>query len=570
MPISVKQDVKPIYGFGSRFKLGDTPIGPPHLPPTIQQVGGKYLEYVRGPVADQNWAEFLNAWDLVGLSGSKTKREILKAIARKYNMLASEEATFDDLWEIASDADEFKKSSKKKIEEDLATAYKHAAKLADGGDVDKRTFSRVVERHGERYVVFSDHHMTDFANKPNFFGDFNERLYLAVLEHYASETDFTLVENGDVEECVIYEPTPKDAATRARQAPGKSAFPIVGNEKWAEFLDTRYEQRNDNLDLIFKRFGGYYELVREGFVDRKRYVRLTGNHDTYLDDGPRERALMERIETKLGIEVHDVCRIARKKRPVEYLIMHGHQFDSVSTQHGETPWAKSLGEVYSECLSWGFEGPDRFWPEADSKKWFIGGQPYTNVLAVEEPEEYQGEAVFEGVLGDGGWDLVNNEADRIKEDTRGFLESLLDVEIAWEYFENSNAFEALMLEIWTGDELYKARHMDEVSLCNDYQAEFVKRSSEPVPALVLGHTHEPRHQAVTPGTARRAPWYLNSGSAGRYQNLIWCVEILEDEHRICSWSNVNERLRKIVWKPEIDEHEKSVLVHLDMTDEGPV
>jgi hypothetical protein len=143
----------------------------------------------------------------------------------------------------------------------------------------------------------------------------------------------------------------------------------------------------------------------------------------------------------------------------------------------------------------------------------------------------------------------------------------LNVEIAWEYFENRDGFHALMLEVWTGEELYKMKHMNEVALCTGYVEEFLKLQPQgvpvPIPKLVLGHTHEPRQNAVFPhdpleqehweeSDTGAGAFYLNSGSAGRYQNLIWCVEIVGDNDRICSWSRVDGRLKKIAWRSEGD------------------
>jgi hypothetical protein len=205
-----------------------------------------------------------------------------------------------------------------------------------------------------------------------------------------------------------------------------------------------------------------------------------------------------------------------------------------------------LGEVYSECLSWAFQGPDRAWTRQDTKKWYIGNT-YNNVLAKEEHGKYQ-----DGTTGE--FDLVFEALNRIKEDSKDFIETLLGHEIAWEYFENTNGFEALALEVWSGEELYKMRHMNEVDLCERYASEFFNLQippdfSRPIPTLILGHTHEPRKNAVFPGSEKSPPYYyLNSGSAGRYENLIWCVEIICEEDNICSWSDVNGQLKKITWK----------------------
>ena len=43
-------------------------------------------------------------------------------------------------------------------------------------------------------------------------------------------------------------------------------------------------------------------------------------------------------------------------------------------------------------------------------------------------------------------------------------------------------------------------------------------------------------------------WYLNSGSAGRYENLIWGIEIQGLTDRIVSWSKIDGELTRIYWK----------------------
>jgi len=48
--------------------------------------------------------------------------------------------------------------------------------------------------------------------------------------------------------------------------------------------------------------------------------------------------------------------------------------------------------------------------------------------------------------------------------------------------------------------------------------------------------------------------YMNTGSAGRFENLIWCIEITGSQARIYSWSNSGTEskpvMRKIRWKSD--------------------
>lgn len=547
MPISVKRDIKRRYGFGKNFSLKDTPLYVPLGNTPIRvfgDYGGSYLEFVRPAMADQNWTDFYKSWDIFN-----AERDLTKSIAKKFNLKTSEEQIFNELWTIANDAHSFKGDKEDTLESALDRAYKHAAKIAGGGQVNQKTFSRVVDRADGNFVIFSDHHMTALNSSLDYFKNFNYGLYLEVLEHYAT-TDFCLVENGDVEECIIYQPTLTDAQLRNSQAPGKGKFPItLGDDKWSDFLTTRYNQRLKNLNNIIREFQDYYELLRTRFISRNKYVKLTGNHDTYLDE-VHERELRDRIQDELGISVRDILRISRSGE-IKYVVLHGHQFDAVCIQHGAISYAKSLGEVFSECLGWAFQGPDRAWTLQDTKRWFIGNS-YRNILAREKPGTYQ--SGTKGVA-----DLVLENVGRIKADSKDFVETLLGHEIAWEYFENDDGFNALTLEVWTGEELYKLRHMNEIKLCERYASEFLDLQtppdfSRPIPKIVVGHTHEPRQNAINPAQSGSSVYYyLNSGSAGRYENLIWCVEIVGNEDRICSWSKMDGKLKKIIWRSESDK-----------------
>ncbi len=548
MPIHVKQDIKPLFGFGSRFSLGDTPVGDKHF----RDTRGSYLDAVRDRVADHNWGDFYADWHFQGIPFSDTKREVLKSLARHFNLDDAEQETFDALWSLFAFATRYERRSEEELDADLDRAYHDVALIAAGLHAHEDTFSRMpADREDERFVVFSDHHMTAHATKPNYFKDFNYELYLEVLSYYAT-TDFCLIENGDIEDCVIYEPTLADARTRADQIHDADHFPIEPGPRWDDFLGTRYDQRLATLTHLVETFRDYYDLVRSRFVARDKYVRIAGNHDTY-QEGALEAPLRNLVQATLGADVNDAVRIKRGGE-IAYVVLHGHQFDASCMQHGAIPWAKSLGEVFSECAGWAFQGADRFWTEQDTKRWYHPPAVYENTLAIEAPGTYQGG-------GDGTFDLVFNNLDQIKSDPRDFVETLLDHQVAWEYFENAGAFQALTLEVWTGDELYKLRHTNEQKLCRRYASEFLDLQDPPdlgarIPALVIGHTHEPRKSARDPASGDFPYWYINGGSVGRYENLLWCVEILEDEDRICSWSKIGGRLTKIAWR-----NDGATLVH---------
>jgi hypothetical protein len=570
MPISIRNDVAPATGLDAPFKLRDTvlfrPLG---AGDPILFDGGFYMNLVRPLVADRNWLQFYESW----LFGPNVERDVAKSIARKFSLREQDVETFNAIWPLPREANRFKTQRQGVINADIRTAHELIARAANGQDLQEATFRRSVVRPDENLVVFSDHHMTAYDRLENYFLEFNYDLYCDVLRHYAdADGEFCLVENGDVEECLIYEPTLAGARARKAAAPGTGidgiAYPVLlGDARWDAFLDLRYAQRERNQEQVIEAFQDYYRVVRRQFIANDRYVRLAGNHDTYLNQD-RERVLLDRIQSELGrqvgddhpaAQIYDVLRVERGT-DVAYVVTHGHQFDPVCHQHGAIPHAKSLGEVFSECLGWAYQGPDRVWRLDDTKKWYIGDS-YQNILAREEHGTYHSGT-------DGGIDLLLDNIDRIKADSKDFVESLLGAEIAWEYFENENGFYALTLEVWTGDELYKMKHLDEIGLAKGFVREFLAlqrpNTAVPMPKLIIGHTHEPRQNAVFPTDPGEAePWeqpdthegwyYLNCGSAGRYENLIWCVEIRGGDDRICSWSRVDGKLKKITWKSEGSE-----------------
>jgi len=546
MPISIQDDIRPEQGLGSNFKVDDFKDWPGR---------GSLLDYLRPRVALKNWDEFYGSWKLrVNLNLlMDSKREVIKSLARRFNLDPNEEAAFDQLWPLVYRAQQYAKDHKDgKIKAAIENGYSILARLALGGGTDQNTFRRVRESDDERFVIFSDHHMTAFDRFPNYFKEFNYELYLDVLRHYAN-TDYCVVENGDVEECLIWEPNLQDATEYNNLAPGNEngySFPVDPDAShWDAFLDKRYDQRRDNLQAIFDAHPEYYDLVRNQLISRGKFVRLTGNHDNYMDDG-RERTLRNMINSQLGMPVNDVLRIRRGGIP-RYLVLHGHQFDSVCVMHSDPkPLAMTMGETFSEFLSWAFQGPDRVWTTTDTNKWTLGRHAFNNYLAKETPRSYSGDPTD---------NLIRNRLNKIQANPKGFVENLLGHEIAWEYFENTDGFEAFTLEVWTGEEMYKMRHMKETELVDKYVQQYHAQrqqgdSSEPA-KFILGHTHEPRHRAEDKTNLGNpnANFYLNSGSAGRFENLIWAIEIDDRQEQVVSWSRQDGKLQKIVWNPVGDE-----------------
>jgi hypothetical protein len=90
----------------------------------------------------------------------------------------------------------------------------------------------------------------------------------------------------------------------------------------------------------------------------------------------------------------------------------------------------------------------------------------------------------------------------------------------------------LLDEVWTGQEFFKFRHTDEPVITSLLKQRFKNQKQQPT--LVLGHTHEVRLNSVDKSGNVESK-YLNSGTAGRFQNLIWALEIDNGTPRIVSW-----------------------------------
>ncbi|HWB87116.1 MAG TPA: hypothetical protein VG675_23435 [Bryobacteraceae bacterium] len=571
MPISVKKDIKPHFGFGDNFALGDTPVFIPLDKPPVRyrDAGGSYLGYMKPVIAQYHWDQFYRSWGV-----GHIQRDAAKAVSRKFDLPSGLEAAFDELWDFVKQARKFEcdKKSDGTISGDLKTAYHLAAQLAKGDSTVKdKTFGRAVQRTDTKFVIFSDFHMTAFdSTLPNYYFDVfhNDQLYLQVLDYYLNTEDgFCLVENGDVEDCLLYVPSLSEAQSRRAAAPPKGGdpeqnpidYPVMNGADWDDFLQRRYLKRLDSQNNIFNRFPEYYRTVKK-FMDKKKYIRLAGNHDSYLDED-HERDLRDNLKKLHGIDVFDALQIKPGGGAIKYLVLHGHQFDGACMQHGQIPFAKSCGEIYTECLSWANQGADRVWTESDTKLWYNHGS-FANLLATEKPSNYVNKSHCHDVVPSGAFDLIFDSVEDVKKDSRSFIETLLGAQIGWEYFENcqgesadggkTDGFNAFTLEVWTGEEMYKLKHMNEVDLCDGYAGEFDEGSE--IPTLIVGHTHEPRHEAMykdsKSGQLQSRKFYMNSGSAGRYENLIWGIEIEGDSAKVISYSNINGTLTKIEWKPQ--------------------
>lgn len=416
-----------------------------------------------------------------------------------------------------------------------ARSSKAAEKL--GGKVQRRSVR-------DRYVVMSDHHMAHEGHRHDLFRS-NAGLYVHALAAYAAE-DYVLVENGDVEELIIFDP---------RRHPD---FPDVarGHEMFKrrelslELLQARRRIcRRIQLEAILKSPGNAPVIAAQRhFHERGRWVRIAGNHDHDVQGA----AFPPFAETYDGVRrPNDYLFLTDDpddpKSPVRYAVMHGHQFDANCCAKN----APAYGEVISETLGVFFQGSDRVWRfRNDIGDWIARRVPVNNVLS-RTKEGARGVAEIDAHLSRmHGAPAPTQLASSAAEDSTiaDLVETLFGSRIAWEHFEHRSPRLAILTEVLTGDEWFKLRHNDEVSLDRHLAQAFPDPSTRP--SLVLGHTHEPRLSPGYPDRPGRAAFYLNSGSVGRYERLVWALEIVDGQPQIVSWVPNGSSARRIEWRPE--------------------
>lgn len=416
------------------------------------------------------------------------------------------------------------------------------------------------------YVVFSDHHLIDKSNRQNFFGNCNKGFYLDVLSNYYAAKGFDLVENGDVEELIIHEPRDIENLEDAK------------NWDWPEIFERRDEMIKRQIYLIAKDNADYYRTIFNSFAKHGRYHKVVGNHDVAL----LKRRWMNQLRDETGYDFEDPCEtlLLSDDERHHYFIAHGHQFDHSCTKGHE----KKLGETISQSSAWAFQGPDRTWRfELDwIDDMLVGKRRVFNTVVGVESEKIgdlsadqwtalaalfafggalaPGSAYYylgNGLLSSAGLGLIFGVVP-----AKDFIEIVMNKNVAWEYFENPNDGSKLISEFLCGTRWFKFRHMDELYLTDFMENEAVKLDGielrpppwgdRPVPTLVLGHTHEPRLRAMRPGKKnKRARHYINSGAAGRFENLLWGVEILAGKAMLISWHR-NEKSVPVrtIWEPE--------------------
>ena len=455
-------------------------------------------------------------------------RLLAKTSASNYNLNTAEFSTFDLWWELAESAqtlhhEEHRPDGSGAIDAEIEEAFVRLAAIVNEGTEFEEVGYRHVRRiPGDgRFVVFSDHHMAFPGSRHDFFATSkNKELYSDILNEYA-DTGFTLVENGDVEELVIHEPM----------------MPPPQAE-----LDVRRDYRLNQLQTVILNHWALYDQINTQFVEQARYIRIAGNHDQDNQD-PRFLEMLRSVYPELD-QVYDFLIL----EPTEdnnstFVVGHGHHFDTASTPK----YSPLIGEKLSECLGWAYEGADRVWrwEYGDGvERWAGGAEPFHNTLVTDnaEPAEISfdfGTALEAGLgtIWTAAWGIslggVANISEALAEllGDSAFWEETFAHNIAWEYFQSTDPAEAVLNEVLCGKRWFKFRHLDEVFINEQLESKFKGN----VPYLLLGHSHEPRHKASVPAKSAQADHYLNSGAAGRFENLIWCVEIIAGVPQVVGW-----------------------------------
>ncbi len=371
------------------------------------------------------------------------------------------------------------------------------------------------------YVIFSDHHITNSGHRQAFFTEKkNAVLYGKVLEAYNGK-QYTLIENGDVEELVIFEPNQfPDEMDRRRHM------------SLAQLRAARRPVRLDQLDRILSdgQLTPWLEAIK-AFDDDGRLLRIAGNHDFDLQRPaffdlfksrfPNQEKVWDYVLLREGDDATGATR---------YAILHGHQFDLVSNP----TFGARFGETLSETSGLWFQGADRTWgwEEDGPRRWVEGTETLMNWLVEDDPSQSRRVEVPSGA-DDLPARVTSPMRDRV---FRKFLEGdLFHHNIAWEYFKNRRVGKILRKEVLKRDgRFFKFRHLDEEHIRKRMLETFPDAAVRPT--LILGHSHEVRRQSYSIDGGVNWDGYLNTGAAGRFENLIWAVEVVAGQSYLVSWS----------------------------------
>jgi UDP-2,3-diacylglucosamine pyrophosphatase LpxH len=450
------------------------------------------------------------------------QREIAKVFARFIR--PDDKACFNELWELhrqQPDTDEFEEREKDAVEREFTRL---AAAMANKAD----TTIKRLPLNG-RYVIFSDLHTTPAGHRHDYFRTFgNHKLYALILLQYFLK-GYTVIENGDAEDLLVPDPTLAEAKEMGR---------LNLENKMQELETLRLNRRAAQLTRILNSYDADkykpHRLLADSFFTKNRFYRTIGNHDDDLVLQRFDTIMTEWLNkghaTQTPFKAYKSIVIEDTNGSPRFVITHGNQFDK-----GCTPETASVsGELHSECLAWAYEGADRVWRwQTHSSKWATQGKTFLNRLVSDTaaPITDSVKTLINriGTLNSPD-DLLNLFRGAPDEVIRAVIENLTNqTPIAWEYLAGNTALEKLKT-VLDKKEFFKYRHTNEIKIARRWKELFPSAT----PTLILGHTHEVRMNPVRPDGSV-ASWYMNCGSAGRFENLIWGIEIDNGTPRLVSW-----------------------------------
>ncbi len=388
-----------------------------------------------------------------------------------------------------------------------------------------------------RYILFSDIHRdaVSDARPPYQFGSIdhfmpNRGQYLEVLKHYSAIPEYTIIEIGDCEELWFY----RD-------------FSLTPAEKLQEIVQTHQE---------------IYALLRELHA-QGRYVRIQGNHDSYLRQTETFAVLRDAIESDgaMPFEIFDFAIIEgvksmqdvpfylgldsepnSERKPM--LLGHGHQWDFWNCEANNI-----LGKMIVSAVVTPLDMLDD--PLRDLAGLSHNGSPLVNFKQIigDLPVFNSWQNYEPGVVRMDQIQHMDDQARRLTDDVM--------------YSETLASLMGMLIPIapGPGDVDCPLLNLDGRCLFN---------------LMTLGHTHNPHNQpywdlkvlpyvkealvglqdAIASATfglfdvelGLVKSYYLNTGMTGWYEECIWAIDLGDESHnsgqpKLVNWT-CNTRVDK--------------------------
>jgi hypothetical protein len=228
-------------------------------------------------------------------------RLLAKVCASRFELRSDELSAFDLWWQLTEPGVEVFTPQPAAPDAEVRAAFGRLAAIVNEGV----RYTEVGYRHVGHvpgtgsFVVFSDHHMAFAGSRQDFFRSSGNRdLYAEILAQYAS-AGYTLIENGDVEELVIHEPSASAAQARLDLLARVKDVGDVNDPGWAALDALRVDERLDQLSRVIDNHRDLYRQINTDFVEKGRYIRIAGNHDQDTQD-PRFLTTLRQVYPGLG------------------------------------------------------------------------------------------------------------------------------------------------------------------------------------------------------------------------------------------------------------------------------